>query len=52
MVRPVIGIIGNPHLINSEYLVHGVGEMNSRRRAQDLQRFAGHRPTRCAACPD
>ena len=30
MVRPVIGIIGNPHLINSEYLVHGVGEMNSR----------------------
>ena len=30
MVRPVIGIIGNPHLINSEYLVHGAGEMNSR----------------------
>ena len=30
MVRPVIGIIGNPHLINSEYMVHGVGEMNSR----------------------
>ena len=30
MARPVIGIIGNPHLINSEYLVHGAGEMNSR----------------------
>jgi putative glutamine amidotransferase len=30
MARPVIGIIGNPHLINSQYLVHGAGEMNSR----------------------
>ena len=29
MSRPVVGIIGNPHLINSEYLVHGAGEMNA-----------------------
>ena len=29
MLRPVVGIIGNHHLINSEYLVHGAGEMNA-----------------------
>ncbi len=29
MARPVIGIIGNGHLINDTYLVHGAGQMNS-----------------------
>lgn len=29
MARPVIGIIGNAHLINNQYLVHGGGTMNS-----------------------
>jgi putative glutamine amidotransferase len=29
MARPVVGIIGNYHLINEEYLVHGGGAMNS-----------------------
>ena len=29
MSRPIVGIIGNPHMINSEYLVHGAGEMNA-----------------------
>ena len=29
MARPVVGIIGNHHLINSQYLVHGAGEMNA-----------------------
>ena len=29
MRKPVIGIIGNHHLINEEYAVHGVGVMNS-----------------------
>lgn len=34
MARPVIGIIGNSHLINDEYAVHAVGEMNSAAIAQ------------------
>ncbi|SPF80594.1 gamma-glutamyl-gamma-aminobutyrate hydrolase family protein [Pseudoprimorskyibacter insulae] len=29
MARPVVGIIGNPHLINETYEVHGGGSMNS-----------------------
>lgn len=29
MRKPVIGIIGNRHLINEDYLIHGAGEMNS-----------------------
>ena len=29
MRKPVIGIIGNQHLINEEYLIHGAGQMNS-----------------------
>ncbi|WP_422072677.1 gamma-glutamyl-gamma-aminobutyrate hydrolase family protein [Tranquillimonas rosea] len=29
MARPVVGIIGNEHLINGEYRVHGGGAMNS-----------------------
>ncbi len=29
MARPVVGIIGNRHLINEEYLIHGTGVMNS-----------------------
>lgn len=29
MTRAVIGIIGNQHLINDDYVVHGVGEMLS-----------------------
>ncbi|KAF0674982.1 gamma-glutamyl-gamma-aminobutyrate hydrolase family protein [Profundibacterium mesophilum] len=29
MTRPVVGIIGNQHLINEEYLTHGGGAMNS-----------------------
>jgi putative glutamine amidotransferase len=29
MTRPVIGIIGNSHLINNEYPAHAVGAMNS-----------------------
>lgn len=29
MARPVVGIIGNFHLINDEYPVHAAGEMNS-----------------------
>ena len=34
MGRPVIGIVGNSHLINDQYLVHGVGRMNSEAIAQ------------------
>jgi len=34
MGRPVIGIIGNSHLINQEYEVHGGGVMNSQAVAQ------------------
>ena len=30
MARPVVGIIGNRHLINDQYLTHGGGSMNSR----------------------
>lgn len=29
MARPVIGIIGNIHVINEEYVIHGGGRMNS-----------------------
>ena len=29
MARPVVGIIGNTHLINDSYLVHGAGQLNS-----------------------
>lgn len=29
MARPVVGIIGNQHLINEDYLTHGGGAMNS-----------------------
>jgi len=29
MARPVVGIIGNMHLINDEYPVHAGGSMNS-----------------------
>ena len=29
MVRPVVGIIGNAHIINEDYLVHASGVMNS-----------------------
>lgn len=29
MARPVVGIIGNSHLINDQYAVHAGGEMNS-----------------------
>ncbi|MFZ7093400.1 gamma-glutamyl-gamma-aminobutyrate hydrolase family protein [Primorskyibacter sp. 2E233] len=29
MARPIVGIIGNQHLINDQYTVHGGGEMNS-----------------------
>lgn len=29
MLRPVIGIIGNSHLINDEYEIHGAGTLNS-----------------------
>lgn len=34
MSRPVIGIIGNIHVINDTYVVHGSGEMNSSAIAQ------------------
>ncbi|MFC4670165.1 gamma-glutamyl-gamma-aminobutyrate hydrolase family protein [Seohaeicola nanhaiensis] len=30
MTRPVVGIIGNSHLINDQYPVHAGGQMNSR----------------------
>ncbi len=29
MVRPVVGIVGNHHLINDSYEIHGGGKMNS-----------------------
>ena len=29
MARPVIGIIGNHHLINDQYATHAGGAMNS-----------------------
>jgi gamma-glutamyl-gamma-aminobutyrate hydrolase PuuD len=29
MTRPVVGIIGNAHLINDQYPAHACGEMNS-----------------------
>ena len=29
MTKPIIGIIGNKHLINDEYLVHAVGQHNT-----------------------
>jgi putative glutamine amidotransferase len=32
--RPVVGIIGNSHLINDRYLVHGAGQTNSRAIAE------------------
>ncbi|KAA9007898.1 gamma-glutamyl-gamma-aminobutyrate hydrolase family protein [Histidinibacterium aquaticum] len=34
MSRPVIGIVGNFHLINDEYPAHAAGEMNSRAVAE------------------
>ncbi|KPP92026.1 MAG: putative glutamine amidotransferase [Rhodobacteraceae bacterium HLUCCA08] len=34
MARPVVGIIGNSHLINDEYPTHAGGTMNSRAVAQ------------------
>ncbi|WP_296425173.1 gamma-glutamyl-gamma-aminobutyrate hydrolase family protein [Yoonia sp.] len=40
MRRPVIGIIGNSHLINDQYIVHGAGQMN----AQALSDVAGAIP--------
>lgn len=30
MTRPVVGIIGNQHLINDQYVIHGAGQMSSR----------------------
>ncbi|MDP4892813.1 gamma-glutamyl-gamma-aminobutyrate hydrolase family protein [Cypionkella sp.] len=32
--RPVVGIIGNSHLINDRYLVHGAGQTNSQAIAE------------------
>ena len=29
MARPVVGIVGNQHLINDSYVIHGGGQMNS-----------------------
>jgi len=34
MGRPVIGIIGNSHVLNDQYLVHAGGMMNSQAVAQ------------------
>ncbi len=34
MARPVVGIIGNQHLINDQYPAHAGGSMNSEAIAQ------------------
>lgn len=47
MARPVIGIIGNPHLINDEYPTHGAGSMNCHAIAE----VSGAIPVIVPACP-
>lgn len=48
MGRPVIGIIGNTHLINDQYEVHGGGAMNS----QAIAEVCGGLPVIVPADPD
>ena len=48
MARPVIGIIGNAHLINETYLTHAGGRMNS----QAVAEVAGCMPLIIPADPD
>ena len=48
MRRPVVGIIGNAHLINDQYKVHAGGQMNSRA----VSHVAGCMPLLIPADPD
>ena len=48
MARPVVGIIGNSHLINDEYPTHAGGTMNSRAVAAGVGLSAADR---CPADP-
>ena len=47
MARPVVGIIGNQHLINDTYVVHAGGEMNT----EAVSCVAGCLPMLIAADP-
>ena len=47
MARPIVGIIGNQHVINDTYRVHAGGEMNS----EAVARVAGCMPLLIAADP-
>ena len=48
MAKPIIGIIGNHHMINDEYPVHGGGLMNS----QAVAKLCGALPLIIPADPD
>ncbi|MEL6645355.1 MAG: gamma-glutamyl-gamma-aminobutyrate hydrolase family protein [Pseudomonadota bacterium] len=48
MSRPVVGIVGNAHLINDQYLIHGGSAMCS----QAVSEVAGAVPLIVPTCPD
>jgi len=48
MGRPVIGILGNRHLVSPTYAVHGVGELCS----QAIAEVSGCMPMMVPTCPD
>lgn len=48
MIRPIIGIIGNSHLIHEDYHVHAVGKMN----ASAVRLAAGGLPMMIPSDPD
>lgn len=48
MARPIIGIVGNSHMINDQYPAHSVGLMNSKAVAE----AAGAMPLIIPSCPE